>query len=56
MCAAGEGIVPWKEVKRLLDACGVKAPFVVHFEYKFDETDLVKTVKRELDFFKGVFG
>jgi sugar phosphate isomerase/epimerase len=56
MCAAGEGIVPWKEVKRLLDACAVKAPFTVHFEYKFDETDLVKTVKRELDFFKGVFG
>ena len=55
MCAAGEGIVPWKEVKRLLDMHKVKAPFAVHFEYKFDEKDLLKTVKGELDFFKGIF-
>ena len=55
MCAAGEGIVPWKEVKRLLDMHKVKAPFVVHFEYKFDEKDLLKTVKGELDFFKSIF-
>ena len=48
--------MPWKEVKRLLDACAVTAPFTVHFEYKFDEKDLVKTVKGELDFFKSVFG
>ena len=55
MCAAGEGIVPWKEVKRLLDMHNVKAPFAVHFEYKFDQKDLLKTVKGELDFFKGIF-
>ena len=55
MCPAGKGVVPWKEVKQHLDANKVKAPFTVHFEYDFDKTDLVKTVKEELDFFKGVF-
>ena len=55
MCPAGKGVVPWKEVKQHLDANKVKAPFTVHFEYDFDKTDLVKTVKAELDFFKGVF-
>lgn len=56
MCPAGAGIVPWKDVKQHLDAAGVKVPFTVHFEYEFDKTDLVKTVKTELDTFKKVFG
>ena len=56
MCAAGQGVVPWNDVKRLLDACKVKVPFVVHFEHKFDDKDILKTVKSDLDFFKGVFG
>ena len=55
MCAAGEGVVPWKEVRRLLDLNQVKAPYVVHFEYDFDKNDLAKSVKSELDAFKKVF-
>lgn len=55
MCPAGEGIVPWKDVKRILDAYEVSVPYVVHFEYDFNKTDLFKTVKGELDWFKGVF-
>lgn len=55
MCAAGDGVVPWKDVRRLLDACKVDVPYVVHFEYDFNKADLLKTVKGELDWFKGVF-
>lgn len=56
MCAAGQGIVPWQEVKTLLDRNGVKAPYVLHFEYDFSKTDLLKAVKGELEFFKKIFG
>ena len=55
LCPAGEGLVPWQEVRRMLDAHKVQVPYVVHFEYDFDKTDLPKTVKGELDWFKGVF-
>ncbi len=55
MCAAGQGVVPWREVRKALDDNSVKAPFIVHFEYDFDKTDLLKSVKSELDYFKGVF-
>ena len=37
------------------DARGVRMPYIVHFEYDFDKADLLKTVKGELDWFKGVF-
>ena len=56
LCPAGEGILPWDEFKRLIAACKVKAPFILHFEHDFDKTDLLATVRREKDFFKGVFG
>ena len=55
MCPAGDGVVPWKDVKRILDMHKVNVPYVVLFEYDFDKTDLLKTVKGELDWFKGVF-
>ncbi len=55
LCPAGDGVVPWKDVKRILDANKVRVPYIVHFEYNFDKTDLLKTVKAELDWFKGVF-
>ncbi len=55
LCPAGDGIVPWKDVKRILDANKIRVPYIVHFEYNFDKTDLLKTVKAELDWFKGVF-
>lgn len=52
MVAAGEGIVPWGEVRKLQLANRVNVPYVVHFEYDFDKTDLKKTVKGELDAFR----
>ena len=55
MVAAGEGVVPWAETKKLLDANGVKPLYVLHFEYDFDKTDLGKTVAAELAEFKRVF-
>ena len=55
MCAAGEGIVPWQTVRELQAASGVKVPYVLHFEYDFDKTDLMKTVRTELEVFKKVF-
>ena len=55
MVAAGDGIVPWAEAKKLLDANGVRPLYVLHFEYDFDKTDLKKTVAAELAGFKRVF-
>ena len=56
MVAAGAGVVPWAEAKKLLDANGVRPLYVLHFEYDFDKTDLKKTVAAELAEFKRVFG
>ena len=55
MCPAGKGVVPWKEVKQHLEANKVKVPFTVHFEHDLAKDDLVKDVKADLDFFKGIF-
>lgn len=52
MVEAGEGIVPWGEVRKLQLANRVNVPYVVHFEYDFDKTDLKKSVKAELDAFR----
>ena len=56
MVAAGDGVVPWAEAKKLFDANGVRPLYVLHFEYDFDKTDLKKTVATELAGFKRVFG
>lgn len=56
MVAACDGVVPWDEVRKLQEANGVKVPYILHFEYDFDKTDLAKTVKGELDAFRRVFG
>ena len=53
--AAGEGVVPWGEVKRLLDIHGVPPLYVLHFEHEFDKTDLAKTVRGELETFRKFF-
>ena len=55
MVAAGDGIVPWAEAKKLFDANGVRPLYVLHFEYDFDKTDLKKTVAAELAGFRRVF-
>ena len=52
MVAAGEGIVPWGEVKRIVAASGIDPFYIVHFEYDFDKADLAKTVKEELSAFR----
>jgi len=56
MVAAGEGVAPWAETNRLMALHRVDPLYIVHFEYDFDKTDLRKTVKTELDVFKGLFG
>lgn len=53
MVAAGDGIVPWGEVRRLVEANGVDPLYILHFEYDFDRSDLPKTVKAELDTFRS---
>ena len=55
MCPAGKGVVPWQEVKQRLEANKVKVPFTVHFERDLAKDDLLKDVKADLDFFKGIF-
>ena len=52
MVAAGEGVVPWGEVKRRVAANGVDPLYIVHFEYDFDKTDLKKTVATEIAAFR----
>ena len=54
MVAAGDGVVPWGDVKRLVAENGVDPLYIVHFEYDFDKTDLAKTVKAEFSAFKRV--
>lgn len=55
MVAAGDGIVPWKEVRKLVESNGVEPLYIVHFEYDFDKSNLMKSVKSEMDAFKSVF-
>lgn len=52
MVAAGEGIVPWSEVRDLVAKHGVDPFYILHFEYDFDKNDLAKTVKTEFEVFK----
>lgn len=56
MVAAGEGVVPWGDVAALQRRFGVDVPYVVHFEYDFDKTDLRRTVSRELAGFAAALG
>ena len=55
MVAAGEGVVPWRETKRLLARHGVNPLYIIHFEYNFDKTNLSKTAESELRWFRGIF-
>ena len=53
MVAAGEGVVPWGEVRDRVAANGVDPLYIVHFEYDFDKTDLAGTVRKEISAFRG---
>jgi len=55
MVGACQGVVPWREVRELQERNGVKVPYILHFEYDFDKTDLKKTVSGELSAFRKVF-
>ena len=55
MVAAGDGVAPWAEAKRLIGLLNVDPLYIVHFEYDFDKTNLPETVKDELDVFRRLF-
>jgi sugar phosphate isomerase/epimerase len=53
LVAAGQGIVPWKEVACRIAARGIDPFYIVHFEYDFDKTDLVQSVRKEITTFRN---
>lgn len=58
-CPAGEGKVPFAAFRERMALRNVpQVPFSVHMEYYTykDQPDVVGTMKKELDWFKGVFG
>jgi len=56
MVAAGEGVVPWGEVKSRVAANCIDPLYIVHFEYDFDKTDLKKTIATEIATFRKALG
>ena len=52
MVAAGEGAVPWDEVRALVAAHAPRVPRILHFEWAFDKADPLADVRRELAFFQ----
>ena len=52
MVAAGEGVVPWDEVRELVAAHAPHVPRILHFEWAFDKADPLADVRRELAFFQ----
>ena len=54
--AAGEGVVPWGELKDRVAANCIDPLYIVHFEYAFDKTDLKKTIATEIAAFRKSLG
>ncbi len=52
MVAAGQGTVPWDEVRELVAAHAPRVPRILHFEWAFDKADPLADVRRELAFFQ----
>ena len=52
MVAAGEGVVPWDEVRELVAAHAPRVPRILHFEWAFDKAAPLADVRRELAFFQ----
>lgn len=52
MVAAGEGVVPWDEVRELVAAHAPRVPRILHFEWPLDPNDLGRCVRSELAFFQ----
>lgn len=55
MVAAGAGVGPWSDTRRLMDAYKIDPFYILHFEYDFDKTNLQNTVATELNYFKRYF-
>ena len=55
---AGQGIVDFAEVKRLMELEGVKPRFTVHFDYDFpeDEAAARRFAASDLKYYRSVFG
>ena len=56
MVAAGEGVVPWDEVRGLVAALAPRVPRILHFEWPFDRADPARSVRSELGFFRARLG
>ena len=52
MVGAGKGIVPWPEVKAIVEECCIAPFYILHFEYDFDTSNLAQTLQTELSTFK----
>lgn len=56
MVPAGEGVVPWDEVRSLVAAHAPRVPRILHFEWPLDPADPGRCVRSELGFFKARLG
>ena len=58
LCPAGEGIVPWADVRTLCERYHVAAPYSVHYDYKFpsDAAGAAACAAKDVAFFKSVLG
>ena len=52
MVGAGEGVVPWREVREIVEECAIDPFYILHFERDFDRADLASTVRTELGAFR----
>ena len=52
MVPAGEGVVPWDELRALVAAHAPRVPRILHFEWPLDPNDLGRCVRSELAFFQ----
>lgn len=55
LCPAGEGIVPFKRVRELLDKYDVRVPYSVHFDYKFptEEAGAARCAGQDLAYYRA---
>lgn len=54
-CPAGEGLVPWRQYAEMIKDCGITVPMSIHCEFLSGKKGTLEQVKREIDYFKGVF-
>ncbi len=54
--AAGEGVIPWAEVRKHLDTAGARPLFNLHFEQGLKTGNVMEAVQSELAFFRHALG